>query len=265
MHLRVLIRSSEPSYRKSLAYALRTAGYCVDQAYTEAAALTKLSNAAYDAFIFDLDDMKLDPVCLMQDASKLQPSLQILIVTSEPTLRTAIGAVRIKAADYLLKPLEVKDIVEATQRALQVRLQHRREMTAMIQEALRAVAVEEVAFHDTVDSDPVIIVPPYRLDCTQRQVTRVDREEKSVRLTRGETAVLASLMAHPDEPLSTKDMARSAWNYELEPGEAGELIRPYISRLRRKLEQQPKRPRRIVTVRGQGYLFVSRQAGLSSD
>ncbi len=70
-------------------------------------------------------------------------------------------------------------------------------------------------------------------------------------------------MSHPGQVLSCQEIAHSAWRYNLDPRESGDLIRPYISRLRGKLEANPKEPQYIHTVHGQGYLFASSRRNIS--
>jgi DNA-binding response OmpR family regulator len=64
-------------------------------------------------------------------------------------------------------------------------------------------------------------------------------------------------MRVPDRPQRAEQIVRVAWKHSLHPVEAGELVRPYIFRLRRKLEEHPEEPKMILTLRGRGYLFAS--------
>lgn len=71
----------------------------------------------------------------------------------------------------------------------------------------------------------------------------------SIRLTGGETALLAALAARPNETLTREDIARA-----LDMDEAGErAIDVQVTRLRRKLEVDPREPRFLHTIRGRGY------------
>jgi DNA-binding response OmpR family regulator len=88
-------------------------------------------------------------------------------------------------------------------------------------------------------------------------VTIDDEPERSVDLSRGETAVLMSMMQNADQTLSCEQLVWLAWGYKADRIEAKSVIRPYIFRLRNKLEDNPKKPRLIRTVRKRGYMFVS--------
>jgi DNA-binding response OmpR family regulator len=86
----------------------------------------------------------------------------------------------------------------------------------------------------------------------------VNAPETEIELTRGEAAVLANLISNPGLVRSCQQLVQAIWGYEVDRNEAESLIRPYISRLRGKLDDTSKKPRLIQTVRGAGYRFVSR-------
>ena len=69
-------------------------------------------------------------------------------------------------------------------------------------------------------------------------------------LTGGEAGLLAALARRPNEPLSREELAEL-----LGTGEAGErAIDVHVTRLRRKIEADPREPRFLQTVRGRGYV-----------
>ena len=78
---------------------------------------------------------------------------------------------------------------------------------------------------------------------------------RSVQLTVGEVAVLAVLMSYHDQVVPYRELVRLAWDYLMSEREAQAMIRPYIFRLRQKLEANPQRPCLVRNVRGSGYLL----------
>lgn len=264
----VLILQAEPSARSILMETLVAGGHQVETTAHSAQALSWLTDSPYDVLVLDLDSAQPDGVAFLQNVSKLQPGLQIVVLTGKPTLRTAIAAIRVGAADYLVKPIDTFVIVDAIHRSLESLAGLKNQLARLVREAGRSGVDTDVADlpEDPARShNPVIIVPPVRLDCVKRKATLYDDPGRTVDLSRGEASVLASLMSNPDQPIATEQLARDAWNYELDPLEAGELIRPYIFRLRRKLELCPDEPEIILTVRGQGYLFVSNRRSYLLD
>lgn len=264
---RILILQAEPTARSILVETLTAGGHRVETTAHSAQALSWLTDSPYDVLVLDLDNAQPDGVAFLQNVSKLQPGLQIVVLTGKPTLRTAIAAIRVGAADYLVKPIDASVIVDAIHRSLESLAGLKNQLARLVREAGRGadVDVADLAEESTRNSNPVIIVPPVRLDCVKRKATLYDDPGRTVDLSRGEASVLASLMSNPDQPIATEQLARDAWNYELDPLEAGELIRPYIFRLRRKLELCPDEPELILTVRGQGYLFVSNRRSYLLD
>jgi two-component system phosphate regulon response regulator OmpR len=92
---------------------------------------------------------------------------------------------------------------------------------------------------------------PFRLDLGRRELTR---DGKPLRLTGGEFSVLAVLLRHPRQPLSRDRLTSLARGRRHEAFERSMDIT--IARLRRLLEDNPRRPRLIQTVWGVGYVFV---------
>jgi DNA-binding response OmpR family regulator len=88
-------------------------------------------------------------------------------------------------------------------------------------------------------------------------VTIAAEPERTVDLSKGEMAVLECMMQNADQTLSWEQLVWMAWGYETDRIEAKSVIRPYIFRLRHKLEDNPQKPRLIRTVRKRGYRFVS--------
>jgi len=89
------------------------------------------------------------------------------------------------------------------------------------------------------------------LDLNSREVT-VD--EKPVDVTATQMRLLQVLMEQPGRVFSTDELLDLVWEYEqYDP----HLVETHISNLRSRIEDDAKKPRRIVTVRGFGYKFVA--------
>ncbi len=82
---------------------------------------------------------------------------------------------------------------------------------------------------------------------------RLLRAGKPVRLTRTEWALLAELARHQNQVLSHRTLLQRVWGTEY--GSESDYVHTYISRLRRKLEDDPADPHYILTETGVGYLF----------
>jgi DNA-binding response OmpR family regulator len=82
----------------------------------------------------------------------------------------------------------------------------------------------------------------------------VTRQGKPVALTPTEFRLLEHLLAHPGMVLSHSQLLTAVWGFEY--SDATELLKPTISRLRQKIEQDPSHPEIIETVHGVGYRLV---------
>lgn len=267
--VRLLVVDPEEPFRRKLAGLLEEKGYLVEQVAGGRTALNKLSSIPFDGLILNFEVPDLDGVSCMQEAHAIQPAMNILVVTAAPDLRSAIASIKAGVIDYLIKPVNPKTVVELLSCAFEKKLFGEPALSQLVNgSSATARLINDRALPPAANSrmearggSPIMLVPPMRLDHNKRLVTLLGSPERTVRLTRGETIVLTSLMSYPDLPVSCQHLVRVAWQYELDAEEAGELIRPYIFRLRRKLETNPKDPQFILTMRGQGYMFASSRSG----
>lgn len=259
---RILIVDDEPTTCTALTRALTLMGYQVDSALSGQEALARLSALPYDVMVLDLrlPDMKGEEV--LQQARQIQPDLLVIILTAYASLDSAIAAVRAGAVDYLLKPYSIRALEEAIAKAL-----YRRREQMRRDRLLRVIAeaVEQLGLEEPVDA-PAVISPGrflrqgrITLDREKRMVIIAetpDQGETEVPLTTNEAALLEYLMERPEVVVSCRELARNVLGYrDLTEREAETLIRPLVSRLRKKIEPDAEQPVRIRTVRGKGYFF----------
>ncbi len=260
---RLLIVDDEPLVRSMLVQAFSLLGYYTEEASVGEEVLALLKTRVYDVMILDLGLPDLNGVEVMRKACRIQPDLLTIVLTGNATLESAVAAIKLDAIDYLYKPVRINDVVMAVINALQKREEFREQFAQLVSEALDELHNPNVLSNslppdsDTPSTHPVIIVPPLQVDRANHLVRLTDDPDHTVDLTRGETAVLGSLMLYHDRPLSCQQLTRISWGYELGKEDAGSLIRPYIFRLRHKLETTPKHPHLILTIRRRGYQFAS--------
>jgi DNA-binding response OmpR family regulator len=263
---RLLVVDDEPQIRSALARGLGLLGYLVQEAGSGREALTLLKRAPCDAMVLDIFMPGMDGVEVMHRARQMYPDLAIVVLTGRPGVESAIAAVKSEVADYLLKPSSVHDIADAVTRALQKRrerMQGQQQLQELVQGLNQALnTMRQVAAPPDLlpvapaSREPVLHVPPLTLDRRQRLVVIEGDPPRSIQLTVGEVAVLAVLMSYPDQVVPYRELVRLAWDYLMNEHEAQAMIRPYIFRLRQKLEANPKRPCLVRNVRGSGYLLA---------
>lgn len=270
---RILVVDDEPHVCNAVARALSLMGYEAQEANSGYAALQRLNDQAFDLMILDMRMPELDGIEVMQRAHQQYPDLLILVLTGHATLESAIVAVKSGAADYLLKPVVIADIAAAVDTALRSRagqLQQKywlRQVGEAVGEAFEALRRAEVPLPTTLAVEPAaerfLQAGSMTLDRSKRLLVMSEEPSRIIELSKGETLVLALLMESPDQVLSCRQLVHTAWGYELDERESQSVVRPYIFRLRQKIEIDPDHPHVIQTVRGSGYLFHVLQPGVS--
>jgi len=245
-----------------LGQILRTLGYQVEVVNVGPQMLRLLGQNSYDLMVADIHVGSLEAMDVMPRARQLCPELPIVVMTEKATLAGAIAAIKLQAVDYLLKPVSAEEIHVVIARTLQKRIaqNHRQHLLHVIDNALaelRQVELTPPAFKPVeVNATQILRVGHLTLDRDRRLVVLRDTQAQTVELTEGEAAILSDLMTHPDRVLSCRQLVRTVCDYDVDEHEAQGLVRPYIFRLRHKIEVTPNNPQIIRTVRGRGYLLA---------
>jgi two-component system phosphate regulon response regulator OmpR len=145
----------------------------------------------------------------------------MLTARGDPSDR--IEGLRRGADDYLAKPFEPEELV------------------LRIEAILRRIA------EAPSDAGSGLSLGPCSFDPTRGELTR---EGHPVRLTEAEVSLLRRLAQTPHEPVERQDLI----NADVDPG--GRAVDIQVTRLRRKIEIDPRSPRYLQTVRGVGYLLA---------
>lgn len=214
---------------------LRQAGYQVTAAPTLAAARKCLvvKDHGFDALILDLmlpDGDGLD-LCRELRAQPRTRALPVLMLTARGEPMDRVVGLEIGADDYLPKPFEP------------------RELLARVRAVLR-----RASSGSSEDEADVMRFGRLEIDLGAR-VARVDGRE--CELTGYQFQMLTVLARHPGRVLSRDQIMDALKGHALEAFDRS--IDVHISRIRAAIEDDPKNPRRILTVRGTGYVFAKKQ------
>src|SRR5512136_3382786 len=124
---RILVVDDEAVMRATLEEFLSGAGFQVATAANGQAALTELQRKPVDLMLLDLRMDGLDGVQVIEAGKQIAPDTVIVMLTAHGTMESAITAMRRGAFDYLLKPCQMPEILEAVQRGLAHRSQSLRQ------------------------------------------------------------------------------------------------------------------------------------------
>ncbi len=251
---RLLLVEDEPVTRMALDARLRAAGFRVTGEASAERALARLRAEQYAVMVTDLIFQQLDGEALLREARGIDPDLEMIVLTGAATLDSAIAAVNHGAHSYLRKPAQPGQLEERVAAALE-RRRLRAEERALLRQLsaqLLRIADPRGAPYDAFGAGR-LRVGPLVLDVQQRRATVNGR---SVALSSSEFDLLVYLAKRADQVLSAEQLAREALGYlGCNPGEARELIKVRVHRIRHKIERDPRTPRLLICVRGAGYML----------
>ncbi len=260
--LRILIVDDESSLRLTLRAGLEQLGYVVEEAATGLEGLNKLSQQAFDLLILDLKMPGMQGLEVMQHLPQLYPHLKFIILTGRPSLDSAIEAVNQGAVAYLRKPCSLHEIIALINRIHEERrldLQRQALVKAIFEAAETLLHLDKYPGSTEKNLSPRFVRLSGAILDQERQVLfcpTANTESVQVALTAHETALLARLMRFPDSPHPCTELVRELGYINLDEEEAQAIVRPHISRLRRKLSAIPGVKVGIQVLRGKGYILV---------
>lgn len=118
---KILIVDDENSIRKTLGEFLRRAGYEVNAVEDAVKALGLLKNNSFDVVITDIIMPRMSGVELLEQVRRNSPQTQVILMTGEPTVETAVKAVQSGAYDYISKPIVKNTLLNVVRKALHLK------------------------------------------------------------------------------------------------------------------------------------------------
>jgi len=107
---RILIADDEQTFLNATADLLRREGYEVDTVLDGSKALERVRGSGYDLLITDLEMPGNEDLALVRQVAEQAGGLPIIIITGYPSTRSAIAAIELPVAAYLLKPVRFEDL-----------------------------------------------------------------------------------------------------------------------------------------------------------
>jgi two-component system KDP operon response regulator KdpE len=208
--------------------ALTARGYDVQLATDGEEALSVAAAFQPDLVVLDLNLPALDGLSVCRQL-RVWSSVPILVLSVREDEADKVAALDLGADDYLTKPFGIDELLARVR--------------ALLRRAGAQGAPKPVRFR----------TDELEIDLDTSSVTRAGAE---VRLTKTEWALLTELCQHPGKLLTHRWLLEQVWG----PGYAEDVdvLRVFISQLRKKLEQDPARPKLIATDPGIGYRWLLR-------
>lgn len=225
----IAILDDDPEIRSLLEQNLRSSGFEVSTASTGRDLKTILEHQTIDLVVLDLMLPGEDGLTICREL-RADSNIPIIMLTAMTHEADRIIGLEMGADDYLTKPFSPRELVARIKATLR-----RQGMIASQSEDRKRVASFE----------------GWKLDVVRRELR--DPDDVLVDLTSGEFDLLAALIDRPNR-LMTRDLL-----LDITKGRQADVfdrsIDITISRLRQKIEDDPKNPQFIKTVRGKGYIF----------
>jgi signal transduction histidine kinase len=117
MSKRVLVVDDELHGRELCCEFLESDGYVLESAEDGRKALDLLTAKPFDILLTDIQMPEMDGVTLLKEAKKLNPSMEVILMTAYAGLPSAIEAIRFGAYDYLMKPFNREFLLNTIRRA----------------------------------------------------------------------------------------------------------------------------------------------------
>lgn len=231
MSHRVLIADDEVVMRRALRALLERAGFDVDDVGDGQAALDAALSGRYDVAVLDVMMPEVDGIEVCREVRR-QTSLPVVLVTAKTSEIDTVVGLEVGADAYVTKPFAGAELIGRI-RALLRRRDLDREGTPPAR--LRAAGID--------------------VDLAARTVAVEGHE---IRVTPAEFDVLALLMRAPGRAFTREAIMDAIGHgpFRVSP----RVVDVHIANLRRKLEANPNRPRRLLTLRGHGY-GIARKRG----
>lgn len=225
----VLVVDDEQAMRRFLRTSLASNGYRIVETETGEEAITQAAAYNPDLVLLDLGLPDVDGLAVIRRVREWS-KVPVVVISARDREQDKIDALDLGADDYVTKPFGTGELL------------------ARIRVALRHAG--DVAG----PNEPSLVVGELRLDVEARRVFVKDRE---VHLTPIEYKLFSVLMKNAGKVLTHRQLLKDVWGPT--HVDQTQYLRVYMVQLRHKLEEQPARPKYLVTEPGVGYRLRDEQ------
>jgi two-component system, OmpR family, response regulator RegX3 len=226
----VLVVEDEEAYLDALSIGLTKEGFRVAVARHGEEALARFAEVRPDLVVLDVMLPRLSGIDVCREIRRSSPVPVIMVTARSSELDTVLG-LEVGADDYVTKPYRMRELVARMRAVLR-----------------RHQPVDGPA--DTSSGTPTVVVGDVVVDEDRHEVTL---RGEPVALTLKEFDLLALLVQNAGRALSRDVLLDRVWGTDFR-GDA-KTLDVHIKRVRSKIEPDPARPCRIVTIRGLGYRY----------
>jgi DNA-binding response OmpR family regulator len=222
---RLMIVDDDAEMRALLAEYFRRLGFDVAEKESGAAALQTVASDRFDCFILDVAMPEMSGIELLKKMRDRGIDTPTLFLTAHDLIDDKVAGFEAGADDYLAKPFSPRELEYRIEALLR-----------------RRAGGKQNDNEDRLEIGDLVV---------DRRRHEVSRAGARIDLTPLEFQILDLLASEPGRAWSRNDLLDRVWSTEYEGYQRN--IDPHINRLRKKLENDPKDPHYVLTVRGVGY------------
>ncbi len=231
----VVVVDDEAEIRETIEEYLELQGFLVSTAEGGAVlrGIVEAADPPVDIVLLDVNMPGEDGLSLARHLQSY-PEIGVIMVTASGEVVDRVVGLEMGADDYLAKPFDL------------------RELLARVRSLQRRLVRTEIATPASSGDARTSHIGRMKLDLDARKL--LDAEGREVELTSMEFDLLCAFIENPNKVLSRNQILELAHHRHWEPFDRSIDVR--ITRLRRKVETDPAKPRLIKTIRGAGYMYV---------
>ena len=225
--MKVLIVEDEPALVRTLKDLLTRRGYEVEACFNGEDGLNLATSSQFDLIMLDVMLPKMDGFEVCRNLRKAHVRVPILMLTARGETFDKVTGFEGGADDYVTKPYDPDELL------------------ARIGALLR-----RASFSGSTDELRTVVLDGKTVDFAKSQLVR---DGRTIDLSERESRLLRFFIEHKGEVITRETLLHEVWGYQAVP--FTRTVDVHIVWLRQKLEDDPRNPRHIITVHGQGYRF----------
>lgn len=222
--MRILIVEDEMAIAAGLVDLCEFKGYAATHVQDGVSGLREALEGKYDLVILDLMLPGIDGFTVCNSIRENDRELPIIILSAKTSETDIIEGLKLGADDYISKPFSVGPLFARIEAVL------RRTRKTFLDDRLQ-IGTLRVDFRNFSG----------------------ERNGETVEFTRKETEILQYLWSCRDRPVPRNELLREVWGYDNAENVDTRTVDIHITKLRKKVEEDPSRPRVLLTLRGEGY------------
>lgn len=228
--IKLLIVEDEVAISQGLMDLFTFHGYEVQLADNGEEGLKLAQSGAFDLILLDVMLPLKNGFEVCNEIRKQDREQAIIMLTAKSQGEDIENGLTLGADDYITKPFSVRQLVLRVEAVLRrSRKLQKRERECDLGCGLRM---------------------------NTESLTLMKEGEKELELTRREVELLQYLYQEKDRPVSREELLVEIWGYHKDSKIETRTVDIHMTKLRKKIEQNPKQPERLITVRGEGYRWI---------